>query len=85
MSDQESATSRDPQTAEPLETSASPSSAGGRPHRAPSIVAVICVIATKVTDAIAKQVDIEAILKNVFAGVITDRPRLERLVGPLSA
>jgi len=127
MSDQESAKSRDPQTAEPLETSASPSSAGVRPHRARSIVAVICVlaagllttpaavaywgqrtlndtqryvdtveplvnspevqdvIATKVTDAIEKQVDIEAILKNVFAGVITDRPRLEQLVGPLSA
>ena len=43
------------------------------------------VIATKVTDAIEKQVDIEAILSNVFAGVITDRPRLEQLVGPLSA
>ena len=43
------------------------------------------VIATKVTDAIEKQVDIEAILNNVFAGVITDRPRLEQLVGPLSA
>jgi hypothetical protein len=42
------------------------------------------VIATKVTDAIQKQVDIEAILNNVFAGVITDRPRLEQLVGPLS-
>ncbi len=42
------------------------------------------VIATKVTDAIEKQVDIEAILNNVFAGVITDRPRLEQLVGPLS-
>ena len=43
------------------------------------------VIATKVTDAIEKQVDIEAILSNVFAGAITDRPRLEQLVGPLSA
>ena len=43
------------------------------------------VIATKVTDAIEKQVDIEAILNNVFAGVITDRPRLEQLVGPLAA
>ena len=42
------------------------------------------VIATTVTDAIEKQVDIEAILNNVFAGVITDRPRLEQLVGPLS-
>jgi hypothetical protein len=43
------------------------------------------VIATKVTDAIEQQVDIEAILNDVFAGVITDRPRLEQLVGPLSA
>ncbi len=42
------------------------------------------VIATTVTDAIEKQVDVEAILNNVFAGVITDRPRLEQLVGPLS-
>jgi hypothetical protein len=42
------------------------------------------VIATRVTDAIEQQVDIEAILNDVFAGVITDRPRLERLVGPLS-
>ncbi|MGH3478570.1 MAG: hypothetical protein ACRDQD_17245 [Nocardioidaceae bacterium] len=43
------------------------------------------VIATTVTDAIEQQVDIEAILNDVFAGVITDRPRLEQLVGPLSA
>ena len=43
------------------------------------------VIATKVTDAIEKQVDIEAILNSVFTGVITDRPRLEQLVGPLAA
>ena len=43
------------------------------------------VIATTVTDAIEKQVDIEAILNDVFAGVITDKPRLQRLVGPLSA
>ena len=43
------------------------------------------VIATKVTDAIEQQVDIEAILNNVFAGVITERPRLQQLVGPLSA
>jgi hypothetical protein len=42
-------------------------------------------IATRVTDAIQEQVDIEAILNDVFAGVITDRPRLQRLVGPLSA
>jgi hypothetical protein len=43
------------------------------------------VIATTVTDAIETQVDIEAILNNVFAGVITDRPRLQQLVGPLAA
>ncbi|MDZ5662194.1 hypothetical protein SFC79_10500 [Nocardioides sp. S-58] len=43
------------------------------------------VIATKVTDAIENQVDIEAVLDEVFAGVITDRPRLEQLVGPLAA
>ncbi len=42
-------------------------------------------IATKVSAAIEKQVDIEAILNNVFEGVITERPRLEQLVGPLSA
>ena len=42
-------------------------------------------LATKVTAAIQQQVDIEAILNDVFAGVITDRPRLQRLVGPLSA
>jgi hypothetical protein len=41
-------------------------------------------IATKVIDAIEKQVDVEAILNDVFAGVITDRPRLQKLVGPLS-
>ena len=43
------------------------------------------VIATKVTDAIQQQVDIEAILNDVFAGVITDAPRLQLLVGPLAA
>jgi len=43
------------------------------------------VIATKVTDAIEQQVDIESILNDVFADVVTDRPRLEQLVGPLSA
>jgi hypothetical protein len=43
------------------------------------------VIATKVTAAIQQQVDIEAILNDVFAGVITDAPRLQKLVGPLSA
>ncbi|MFI5694737.1 hypothetical protein ACIA58_22980 [Kribbella sp. NPDC051586] len=41
-------------------------------------------IATKVTDTIQDQVDIEALLNDVFSGVITDRPRLQRLVGPLS-
>jgi hypothetical protein len=41
-------------------------------------------ISTTVTDAIEKQVDVEAVLNNVFAGVITQRPRLEQLVGPLS-
>ncbi len=43
------------------------------------------VIATRVTAAIETQVDIEATLTRVFAGVITDRPRLQQLVGPLSA
>jgi hypothetical protein len=42
-------------------------------------------IATKVTDTIEQQVDVEALLNDVFSGVIDDRPRLERLVGPLSA
>jgi hypothetical protein len=41
-------------------------------------------IATKVTDAIESRVDVEAILNDVFAGVIDDRPRLQRLVGPLA-
>jgi hypothetical protein len=41
-------------------------------------------IATKVVDAIEQQVDVEAIVNEVFAGVITDRPRLQRLVGPLA-
>jgi len=41
-------------------------------------------IATTVTDAIQSQVDVEAILSEVFADVITDRPRLQQLVGPLS-
>jgi hypothetical protein len=47
--------------------------------------AVQDAIATRVTDAIQRQVDVEAILNDVFAGVITDRPRLQRLAGPLSA
>src|SRR4029450_12054119 len=41
-------------------------------------------VATTVTNAIEKQVDVEAVLNEVFAGVITDRPRLQKLVGPLS-
>jgi hypothetical protein len=46
--------------------------------------AVQDAIATKVTDAIQKQVNVEQIVNDVFAGVITDRPRLKELVGPLS-
>ncbi|WP_165546498.1 hypothetical protein [Kribbella soli] len=42
-------------------------------------------IATTVTGAIEEQVDIEALLNDVFSGVVTDRPRLQRLVGPLAA
>ena len=41
-------------------------------------------ISTKAIDAIEQQVDVEAILNNVFSGVITDRPRLQQLVGPLA-
>ncbi|CUR55425.1 exported hypothetical protein [metagenome] len=39
-------------------------------------------IATKVTDAIERQVDVEALLHQAFSGVISDRPRLQLLVGP---
>ena len=42
-------------------------------------------IATKVIDAFEQRVDIEAVLNQVFAGVITDRARLQQLVGPLAA
>jgi hypothetical protein len=45
---------------------------------------VQAAIATKVTDAIQQQVDVEALLNQVFAGVITDRPRLQALVGPIA-
>ena len=38
-------------------------------------------IAIKVTAAIEKQVDIETILNDVFAGVITERPRLKHWSG----
>jgi hypothetical protein len=41
-------------------------------------------ISTKVIAAIEAQVDVEAILNDAFAGVITDRPRLQQLVGPIS-
>ena len=43
------------------------------------------VIATRVTGAIQQQVDIEAMLNTVFAGVIDDKPRLQQLVAPLAA
>ena len=46
--------------------------------------AVQDVITARVTDVIDKQVNVESIIDNVFAGVITDRPRLQQLVGPLS-
>ncbi|HKE49929.1 MAG TPA: hypothetical protein VKE25_00325 [Actinomycetes bacterium] len=42
-------------------------------------------VATKIIDVFEQRVDIEAILNQVFAGVITDRPRLQQLVGPLTA
>ena len=45
---------------------------------------VQAAIATTVTGAIQQQVDVEAVLNEVFAGVITDRPRLQALVGPIS-
>ena len=45
---------------------------------------VQAAIATKVTAAIQQQVDVEAILNEVFTDVITDRPRLQALVGPIS-
>jgi hypothetical protein len=45
---------------------------------------VQAAVATKVSDAIQAQVDVEALIHQVFAGVITDRPKLEALVGPLA-
>lgn len=45
---------------------------------------VQAAVATRVTDAIEQQVDVEAILNEAFAGIITERPRLESLVGPLA-
>src|SRR3954454_14440713 len=41
-------------------------------------------IATKVTDAIEEQVDVQALLNQASAGVIADRPRLQLLIGPLA-
>jgi hypothetical protein len=41
-------------------------------------------VAAKVTTALERQVDVEAILNEAFAGVITERPRLQTLVGPLA-
>jgi len=46
--------------------------------------AVQDAITTRVTEVIDKQVNVESIIDNVFSGVITDRPRLQQLVGPLS-
>ena len=47
--------------------------------------AVQDVIATEVTDVLERQVDIEATLKDVFSDVVTDQPKLERLIPPLAA
>jgi hypothetical protein len=41
-------------------------------------------ITETVTGAIQRQVDVEALLDQAFAGVITDRPRLQALVGPMA-
>ena len=41
-------------------------------------------IATKVTDAIEEQVDVEALLTQAFAGVAKDRPRVSLLIGPIT-
>jgi hypothetical protein len=41
-------------------------------------------IATKVTDAIEQQVDVEALLTQAFSGVTQDRPRISLLIGPLA-
>ena len=41
-------------------------------------------IATKVTDAIEKQIDVEALLTQAFAGVAKDRPRVNLLIGPIA-
>ena len=45
---------------------------------------VQAAITTKVTDALESQVDVEALLNQVFADVIKSKPRLQALVGPLA-
>ena len=42
-------------------------------------------IGTAAIQTFEKQVNVEAILDDVFAQVLTDRPRLQRLVGPLAS
>jgi hypothetical protein len=41
-------------------------------------------VATRVTTVFQERVDVEALLNQAFAGVITERPRLDALVGPLA-
>jgi hypothetical protein len=41
-------------------------------------------LVTAVTDAIETQVDVQSIVDDVFAGVISDRPRLQKLSGLLT-
>ncbi|MEI7057372.1 hypothetical protein WBG06_16220 [Nocardioides sp. CCNWLW239] len=41
-------------------------------------------IATKVTEAIQQQVDVEALLTTAFAELETEAPRVELLIGPMS-
>lgn len=41
-------------------------------------------VATKVTQAIQEQVDVEALLNEAFSGVIANRPRVELLIGPIA-
>jgi hypothetical protein len=45
---------------------------------------VQAAVATRVTTVLEERVDVEAILNQAFAGVITERPRLDALVGPLA-
>lgn len=41
-------------------------------------------VATKVIEAIEKQVDVEALLTDAFSGVIAERPKVELLIGPIA-